>query len=192
MQNFTQQTTVHYYTYFMCIVSTDRFFVGTNIYATQKGMNLGAQRHVSDIKVSELSREAQALLHAQTGTNDHASQKGMSIGSQRHVTNIKADETLRETESLVPHQSGEFTHPSRLHCSVFFSFDLSFSFLYAISCKYWFALLFAGDYNKASQKGMSIGDVRHVPSAVAVKVSAETEGIVPQQSGMSEVVFSCR
>lgn len=87
-------------------------------------MNIGAQRHVSDIKVSDLSKEALALLHAQTGTNEHASQKGMSIGSQRHVTNIKADESRKETESLIIHQSGEFCDRARESSILFHNYKI--------------------------------------------------------------------
>ena len=39
------------------------------MYATQKGMNIGKQRHVTDINVDNISSQSHGLLHAQTGTD---------------------------------------------------------------------------------------------------------------------------
>lgn len=109
--------------------------IGLNIYATQKGMNIGKQRHVYDIDIEAISHGSQGLLCTQTGmilsashiyimklplrmrllyvvyylhlgNNEHASQQGMNIGSQRHITNIPVEEMDQETETLLPHQAG--------------------------------------------------------------------------------------
>ena len=42
-------------------------FLGTNKFASQKGMTIGGVRHVADIKVTELCQEAQAVLTLQSG-----------------------------------------------------------------------------------------------------------------------------
>ena len=44
--------------------------LGTNLFSSQKGMNIGAQRHVGDIKVSELCKESHTLLTLQSGWFD--------------------------------------------------------------------------------------------------------------------------
>ena len=79
---------------------------GTNQFATQKGMRIGTQRHVSDIKADDVSKEGAAVLSLQTGTNKFASQKGMRIGTQRHVSDIKTDDVSKEGAAILSLQCG--------------------------------------------------------------------------------------
>lgn len=63
--------------------------LGTNKYASQKGMSMGAVRHVSDIKADDLCMEGQGHIGLQAGSNAGASQKGMSFGKGRGVSDLK-------------------------------------------------------------------------------------------------------
>jgi len=46
----------------------DRSFnLGSNKFASQRGMNIGSVRHVSDIKADEPNRKGQGVLSKQTG-----------------------------------------------------------------------------------------------------------------------------
>ena len=42
---------------------------GTGDHASQKGMNIGGIRHVSDIKADDITPQSQGMLHFQTGIN---------------------------------------------------------------------------------------------------------------------------
>ena len=64
--------------------------LGTNQFASQKGMRIGAIRHVADIDTGASTQESQGLLNPQLGTGEYASQKGMSIGRFRHVHSLTA------------------------------------------------------------------------------------------------------
>lgn len=81
--------------------------VGSNKFASQKGMSMGAVRHVSDIKADSISQEGHGILNFQSGTNKFASQKGMSMGSVRHVSDIKADDIAPDSHGMINLQSGE-------------------------------------------------------------------------------------
>lgn len=80
--------------------------LGTNKFASQKGMSMGAVRHVADIRADDMVQEGQDHVQLQAGTNKCASQKGMSMGSVRHVSDIRADDCVREGMDHVQLQSG--------------------------------------------------------------------------------------
>ena len=42
-------------------------YTGTGEQASQKGMNIGGIRYVSDIKADDIAPESQGMLHFQTG-----------------------------------------------------------------------------------------------------------------------------
>ena len=44
------------------------FVLGTNKFASQKGMAIGASRQISDKNADKMAVESQHLLHAQSGT----------------------------------------------------------------------------------------------------------------------------
>lgn len=81
--------------------------LGSNQFASQKGMSIGAVRHVSDIKADQMTQEGQGILNLQSGTNQFASQKGMSFGAVRHVSDIKADTCAPESHGIINLQSGQ-------------------------------------------------------------------------------------
>lgn len=49
--------------------------MGTNKFASQKGMSFSNQRHIADIRCDELSQEGKSVINLQMGTNQFASQK---------------------------------------------------------------------------------------------------------------------
>ena len=80
--------------------------LGTNKFASQKGMSMGAVRHVADIRADDMNQEGQGVINLQAGTNKFASQKGMSFGAVRHVADIRADEMDQEGCGVIGLQSG--------------------------------------------------------------------------------------
>lgn len=49
------------------------------------GMSMGAQRHVADIKVDDVSQASKATINLQYGQNKGANQSGMSYGGRRDI-----------------------------------------------------------------------------------------------------------
>lgn len=49
--------------------------MGTNKFASQKGMSFGSVRHVADIRCDDVTKEGQGIITLQMGTNQCASQK---------------------------------------------------------------------------------------------------------------------
>lgn len=82
---------------------------GSNKFASQRGMSIGAVRHVSDIKSDDMTQEGQGILNLQSGTNKFASQKGMSMGAVRHVSDIRADDMSQESHGLINLQAGMYS-----------------------------------------------------------------------------------
>ena len=52
----------YYFCYHLRIIT-----VGSNLYASQKGMRMGASRHAADIRADKPSKESQTILHLQSG-----------------------------------------------------------------------------------------------------------------------------
>ena len=80
--------------------------LGTNKFASQKGMSMGAVRHVADIRADDMTQDGQGVINLQAGTNKFASQKGMSMGAVRHVADIRADDMTQEGSGVIGLQSG--------------------------------------------------------------------------------------
>lgn len=74
--------------------------LGTNKFASQKGMSMGAVRHVADIKADEMQQDGQGHIGLQAGTNAFASQKGMSFGKGRGVSDIRISKVTDEDEEM--------------------------------------------------------------------------------------------
>ncbi len=55
--------------------------VGTNKYASQKGMSFGV-RHGADIRADDLTKQGADVIGLQAGTNRYATQKGMTFGGE--------------------------------------------------------------------------------------------------------------
>ena len=107
---------------------------GTNKYASQAGMKMGAVRHAADIKVDDMTKEGQGdhdvlgggggrgvpfiymcyivsiflsgVIGLQAGTNKYANQSGMVIGGVRHVADIRADDLCKEGSGVIGLQMG--------------------------------------------------------------------------------------
>nr|AKS48163.1 calponin-like protein-2 [Mytilus coruscus] len=80
---------------------------GTNKFASQKGMRIGAVRHIADIRADKFDKESEGQISLQSGTNKFASQKGMtSMGAVRHICDIRADEYDPESNREINLQSG--------------------------------------------------------------------------------------
>lgn len=80
--------------------------VGTNLYASQKGMSIGAIRHVADINTGQVSQESQGVLNQQLGTGQFATQKGMSMGKTRHVGDIDGGILSQSSQGHIGLQAG--------------------------------------------------------------------------------------
>ena len=59
--------------------------MGSNKGASQKGMAMGASRHVSDINVEPMDQSSAGVINLQYGTNQGQSQSGMKMGGRRHI-----------------------------------------------------------------------------------------------------------
>lgn len=46
---------------------------------------MGAQRHIADIKVDDMSQESKAAINLQYGSTQGANQAGMSYGGRRDI-----------------------------------------------------------------------------------------------------------
>jgi len=54
------------YPFEFCI-KMSKYSLGTNKYASQKGMRFGGMRRGADIRADKISQESQAVLHLQSG-----------------------------------------------------------------------------------------------------------------------------
>ncbi|KAJ8316238.1 hypothetical protein KUTeg_006252 [Tegillarca granosa] len=80
---------------------------GSNKFASQKGMRIGAVRHISDIRADNFSKDSEGVLTLQAGTNKFDSQKGMrGFGAVRHISDIRADDFSQASEGVITLQAG--------------------------------------------------------------------------------------
>ncbi|XP_069115005.1 calponin-1-like isoform X1 [Argopecten irradians] len=160
---------------------------GTNKCASQKGMSLGAVRHIADIKADDMSQEGQGIVSLQAGTNQCASQKGMSFGATRHVADIRADEMSQEGHGVIGLQAGTNKCASQKgmslgavrHISDIRADDMSREGQGIVGLQ-------AGTNQCASQKGMSFGSARHVSDIKVENSSMEGHGIIGLQAGSNK------
>ena len=74
---------------------------GTNKFASQKGMSMGAVRHVADIRADDMTQEGQGNIGLQAGTNKFATQSGMSFGKGRGVSDIKITRVIDDQDLMI-------------------------------------------------------------------------------------------
>uniref|UniRef100_A0A1I8G1L6 Transgelin n=1 Tax=Macrostomum lignano TaxID=282301 RepID=A0A1I8G1L6_9PLAT len=137
---------------------------GTNKCASQKGMSMGGQRHIADIRCDEMTPEGNArhiadircdnmtpegsaVIGLQMGTNKCASQAGMSIGGQRHIADIRCDQMTPEGSAVIGLQMG------------------------------------LGQKQGANQSGMSFGGIRHIADGRVSEGSKEGASVIGLQMG---------
>ncbi|XP_033758249.1 transgelin-3-like isoform X4 [Pecten maximus] len=139
---------------------------GSNKFASQKGMKMGAVRHVADIRCDVYDKESLTMQNQQVGTNHYASQKGMTaMGAVRHISDIRADDACDEGKGTINLQCGTNRWASQKgmtamgairHIRDIVADDLSLEG----------AAVIRGDMgytDGASQAGMTaIGSIRHV------------------------------
>lgn len=80
--------------------------MGTNKFASQKGMTMGGVRHIFDIKCEDMCPEGSSIINLQYGSNQGASQKGMVMGGVRHGSDIKCASSNKEGQSIISLQYG--------------------------------------------------------------------------------------
>ena len=59
--------------------------MGSNKGASQKGMAMGASRHVADIRADQMDQSSAGIINLQYGTNTGESQSGMKMGGRRNI-----------------------------------------------------------------------------------------------------------
>lgn len=160
---------------------------GTNKLASQKGMQIGAVRHVADIRADNMVKEGQGELSLQAGTNKFATQAGMSMGSVRHVSDIRADDMNKDSQAFLTLQAGtnKYANQSGMRIGgLRHAPDIKAD----NQCKDSQTILtLQGGHNKgASQKGMTIGGVRHAADIRADDMTKESQGLVSLQAGSNK------
>ncbi|OWF41392.1 Calponin-3 [Mizuhopecten yessoensis] len=160
---------------------------GTNKCASQKGMSIGAVRHIADIRADDMLQAGQGIVSRQAGTNQFASQKGMAMGAVRHVSDIRADDMSQEGHGVIGLQAGTNKCASQKgmslgavrHISDIRADDMSQAGQGIVGLQ-------AGTNQCASQKGMSMGSVRHVSDIRVEDSSMEGHGIIGLQAGSNK------
>ena len=66
--------------------------MGTNQCASQKGMKMGASRHIVDFRTDDMDKSSAAVINLQYGTNQMANQQGMSMGTRRNILHNKQNQ----------------------------------------------------------------------------------------------------
>jgi len=160
---------------------------GTNKFATQKGMKIGAVRYCADIRADIMNKDSQSVLILQSGWNKGANQAGMQMGSVRHGSDIRADVMNKDSNSLLILQSGWNKGANQAGMSIGSSrhgADIRADDMVkegqAVLCQ-------QSGWNKgATQTGMSIGGVRHGVDIRADDSLKESQGIVICQAGWNK------
>uniref|UniRef100_A0A8W8LEQ3 Transgelin n=2 Tax=Magallana gigas TaxID=29159 RepID=A0A8W8LEQ3_MAGGI len=161
---------------------------GTNKFATQKGMRIGAVRHIADIRADDLSQDGQNHIGLQAGSNQFASQKGMTgFGAVRHISDIRADQYDKESNAHISLQSGTNKFDSQKGMRGGFGAVRHISDIradqYSEESKTHISLQ-SGTNQFASQKGMTgFGAVRHIADIRADDLDREAAAEVSLQYG---------
>ncbi|XP_074653763.1 muscle-specific protein 20-like isoform X2 [Tubulanus polymorphus] len=160
---------------------------GTNKCASQKGMGMGATRHISDIKVDDMSKEGQGVIGLQAGSNKGASQSGMSLGATRHISDIKVDSMSAEGQGVIGLQAGSNKGASQSGMSIGATRHISDIKVDSMSAEGQGVIgLQAGSNKGASQSGMSIGATRHISDIKVDGASREGQGVIGLQMGTNQ------
>ena len=59
--------------------------MGSNKGASQKGMAMGASRHVADIRADQMDQQSAGVINLQYGSNQGQNQSGMKMGGRRNI-----------------------------------------------------------------------------------------------------------
>ncbi|KAL8618522.1 hypothetical protein ACOMHN_000667 [Nucella lapillus] len=160
---------------------------GTNKLASQSGMSMGAVRHISDIRVDDMSKEGQGIVGLQAGSNKGASQAGMSMGSVRHIADIRADDASRESSGIIGLQAGSNKGATQAgmsmgavrHIADIRADDASREGAGVIGLQ-------AGSNKGASQAGMSMGAQRHIADIKVDDMSQDSQSSINLQYGSNQ------
>jgi len=161
---------------------------GTNKFATQKGMRIGAVRHIADIRADDLVQDGQSTIGLQAGSNKFASQKGMTgFGAVRHISDIRADDFDKQSSADISLQSGTNKFASQKGMRGGFGAVRHISDIraddYATESKSHISLQ-SGTNQFASQQGMTgFGAVRHIADIRADDLDREAAATVSLQYG---------
>jgi hypothetical protein len=160
---------------------------GTNKCASQKGMSMGAARHIADIKCDDMSADGASVIGLQMGSNKGASQKGMSMGAARHIADIKVDEMSKEGQSVIGLQAGSNLGASQKGMSMGAARHIA-DIKVDEMCREGQSVigLQAGSNKGATQAGMRIGTGRHIVDIRCDDVSKEGSSTIGLQMGPSQ------
>ncbi|CDS42345.1 calponin [Echinococcus multilocularis] len=160
---------------------------GSNKGASQKGMSMGAVRHIADIKAGDMTREAQGIIGLQAGSNKGASQSGMSIGAMRHIADLKIDQMSADGKTVIGLQAGSNKGASQSgmnmggirHVADIKADSISESGKKVIGLQ-------AGTNKVSNQSGMSMGKIRHIADLKVGAMSDEGKSVIGLQAGSNE------
>nr|CDS17306.1 calponin [Echinococcus granulosus] len=160
---------------------------GSNKGASQKGMSIGAVRHIADIKAGDMTREAQGIIGLQAGSNKGASQSGMSIGAMRHIADLKIDQMSADGKTVIGLQAGSNKGASQSgmnmggirHVADIKADSISESGKKVIGLQ-------AGTNKVSNQSGMSMGKIRHIADLKVGAMSDEGKSVIGLQAGSNE------
>ncbi|KAL5110160.1 Myophilin [Taenia crassiceps] len=157
---------------------------GFNKGASQKGMSMGAVRHIADIKTDNMTREGQSIIGLQAGSNKGASQSGMSIGAVRHIADMKIDPMSADGKTVIGLQAGSNKGASQSgmsmgsirHVADIKTDDISESGKQVIGLQ-------AGTNKMANQSGMSMAGIRHIADLKVGDISDDGKNVIGLQAG---------
>eukprot|EP00108_Taenia_solium_P011346 TsM_000153800 transcript=TsM_000153800 gene=TsM_000153800 len=157
---------------------------GFNKGASQKGMSMGAVRHIADIKAEDMTREGQSIIGLQAGSNKGASQKGMSIGAVRHIADMKIDPMSADGKTVIGLQAGSNKGASQSgmsiggirHVADIKTDNISEAGKQVIGLQ-------AGTNKVANQSGMSMGGIRHIADLKVGAISDDGKSVIGLQAG---------
>ncbi|VDK33596.1 unnamed protein product [Taenia asiatica] len=157
---------------------------GFNKGASQKGMSMGAVRHIADIKADDMTREGQSIIGLQAGSNKGASQKGMSMGAVRHIADMKIDPMSADGKTVIGLQAGSNKGASQSgmsiggirHIADIKTDNISEAGKQVIGLQ-------AGTNKVANQSGMSMGGIRHIADLKVGAISDDGKSVIGLQAG---------
>jgi len=157
---------------------------GSNKGASQAGMSMGATRHISDIKIEEMSREGQGIIGLQSGSNKGASQTGMSMGASRHIADMKIEDMSNEGKGTIGLLAGSNKGASQKGMSMGSVRHIADTRVGDMTAEGKGTIgLLSGSNQGASQSGMTMGGVRHIADIKVGEMSNEAKGTVGLQAG---------
>ncbi|PAA48552.1 hypothetical protein BOX15_Mlig005988g2 [Macrostomum lignano] len=159
---------------------------GTNKCASQKGMSMGGQRHIADIRCDEMTPEGNAVIGLQMGTNKCASQKGMSMGGQRHIADIRCDNMTPEGSAVIGLQMGTNKCASQAGMSIGGQrhiADIRCDQMTPEGSAVIGLQMGLGQKQGANQSGMSFGGIRHIADGRVSEGSKEGASVIGLQMG---------